>query len=49
MFQRNVLPWSAGWLIMGHMDEEVIGKKGNYQFYEKFGLPGTTTKNSWIF
>lgn len=29
---------------MGHVDVEVIGKKGNYQLYGKSGLPGTCTK-----
>jgi hypothetical protein len=29
---------------MGHVDDEVIGKKGNYHLYGKFGLPGTSTK-----
>jgi hypothetical protein len=31
---------------MGHVDDEVIGKKGNYQLYGKVGLPGKSTKNS---
>lgn len=32
---------------MGHVDDdEVTGKKGDYQLYRKFGLTGTSTKNS---
>jgi hypothetical protein len=45
MFHRNGLPPFAGWLIMGHVDGEVIGKKRNYHLYGKFELPGTSTKN----
>jgi hypothetical protein len=29
---------------MGHVDDEVIVKKENYQLYGKFGLPGISTK-----
>jgi len=48
MFHRNGLPPFAGWLIICHADDEVIGKKGNYQLYGKSELPGNSTKTSTV-